>query len=791
MAGRETEQSLKDRSGGLLAVRLDISGVVQGVGFRPHVYRLASEAGLKGWVRNTGSGVEIHVEGLQGELDRFCAAVQTQAPPLARISSLKRAPSRATGHSDFRILVSQNRNPGSTQMSPDVAMCADCQRELFDPGDRRYRYPFINCTNCGPRFTIIAGLPYDRPATSMSTFEMCADCRAEYQDPRDRRFHAQPVACPECGPQVWLEAVGARLSSGEDAIQAARRALAEGQILALKGLGGFHLACDAFNSQAVARLRDRKARQSKALAVMFSDITAVDQHCYLSEPSRRLLLEPSRPIVVLSRRPDSAISDLVAPDQASLGAMLPYTPLHALLLEPGPGVPSALIMTSGNRASLPIVADNQSAREELAGVADLMLMHDREIVARCDDSVIRADSEREIPIRRSRGLAPLPLRLPMESPPILAVGAEQKNAFALTRGQEAFVSQHIGELTSYESLSSVAAAIEHLQDVLRIAPQVIACDLHPDYLSTRYAQERGGENDLVRVQHHHAHIAALMAEHEMPIGDRVIGIAFDGTGYGSDGAVWGGEVLNATYSEFERSLHLNYVPLPGAEAAVREPWRMAIAWLLACEIPLSGDLAPVAAAGQARLTLIKRQIETDLNSPMTSSMGRLFDAAASIVGLCQQADYEAQAAIRLEAVVDPAEPGEYPFAIADGKLDFRPCIAALVEDERRGEAVGRMAARFHRTVARAVLEACRAIRASQAISRVGLSGGVWQNAALLQLTIPLLEADRFDVLLHRALPPNDGGICVGQAAVAAVLGGGRISSSASEQQTQTRAREGI
>lgn len=771
----------------LRGARIDITGVVQGVGFRPFVYGLAQRYGLTGWVCNTSSGVEIEVDGTGEALRGFEAALLAELPPLARIDSFETRERPPDGFTAFEIRPSRPE-PGAFQpISPDVAVCDDCLRELFDPADRRHRYPFINCTNCGPRFTIIRDIPYDRPLTTMANFPLCDACAAEYHDPCDRRFHAQPVACPICGPHVWLETTAGEIGlTHEEAIQATRRLLAEGRIVAVKGLGGFHLACDAANPAAVAELRRHKLRVDKPFAVMLPDIDAVRRHCVTSPADEELLLSRARPIVILPRRPDSPIAREVAPGQDHIGVMLPYTPLHYLLLERADGCPEALVMTSGNLSEEPIAYTNDKARDRLAQLADASLLHNRDIHTRCDDSVMRvitvtghaSSMDLTVPIRRSRGYAPFPVRLPWRSatsnvaPPILATGAELKNTFCLTRDDYAFLSHHIGDMENYETLCAFEEGVAHLERLFRVVPEAIAYDLHPDYMATRYALDRATREGLpaVGVQHHHAHIAAGMAEHGLS-GDRpVIGVAFDGTGYGDDGAIWGGEFLIADYGGYERAAHLRYVPLPGGDKAVREPWRVALAWLAAAGLDWAEDLPPVGYAheqGGHRLDLLRRQIDLGLNAPPTSSMGRLFDAAAALAGVRPVVNYEAQAAIEFEALVDPQETAAYEFAIDGLIIDPTPLWQALVADRRGGVPAGRIAARVHNGIARMVLIVCQKLHEVYQLNEVVLSGGVWQNMTLLRLTLNLLEAEHFTVYTHQQVPPNDGGLALGQAAVAA------------------------
>jgi hydrogenase maturation protein HypF len=753
-------------------VRIHITGVVQGVGFRPFVYSLAQRHAIRGWVRNTSAGVEIEAAGAPSSLEAFVAGLRQEAPPLARIDDVQVADSQPDGDTEFRILPSQAVEGAFQPISPDVGLCADCLRELRDPADRRYRYPFINCTNCGPRFTIIDDIPYDRPNTTMRAFPMCDDCAREYHDPADRRFHAQPVACPVCGPQVWFEVEGQPLAERMEALQAARRMLADGGILAVKGLGGFHLAVDATRPDAVARLRQRKLRVDKAFAVMLPDLEAIERHCELDDVARAQLSGWERPIVILPRRADSTVAPEVAPGQDTLGVLLPYTPLHHLLMEPAPGFPEALVMTSGNRSEEPIAFEDDQARAMLAPLADGFLMHDRPIRTRCDDSVLRIAAGDVFPLRRARGFAPYPVHLPQAVPPLLGAGAELKNTFCLTREGYAFLSHHIGDLENYETLESFERGIAHLERLFRIQPQAIACDLHPDYLATRYAQERSAREGLplVSVQHHHAHIAAAMAEHRLPVDSEVLGISLDGTGYGEDGTIWGGEFLRATYGGYERLGHLLPVPMPGGDQAVRQPWRMALAWLQACGLPWEADLPPVQAAGE-RLPAIESMLAPGsplrAMQPLTSSMGRLFDAAASLAGVRHQVNYEAQAAIEFEAAIEPDMGEGYPVDLLDGVFDPTPMLAALVADVRRGASIGAIAWCFHRGVAEALIDLCQALRRTTGLEDVVLSGGVWQNVTLLELVLPRLTESGMRPIIHRKVPANDGGIALGQVAVAA------------------------
>jgi hydrogenase maturation protein HypF len=761
----------------LAGASIHITGIVQGVGFRPFVYGLATRLALTGWVRNTSAGVDISVDGTRDSLECFLRALRDETPPLARIDEFQVIQKQPNGFSSFEIVHSQAIPEAFQPISPDVSICPDCLRELFDPNDRRYRYPFINCTNCGPRFTIIQDIPYDRPKTTMAPFEMCPACAAEYHNPLDRRFHAQPVACPDCGPQVWLETDGSPEQKTENAILETRLLLAQGKIVAVKGLGGFHLACDATNLEAVSELRHRKLRVDKPFALMLPDLETVEKHCALNDTERELLLSRERPIVILEKRPNSPIVAEVAPGQSTLGVMLPYTPLHYLLLERQPGYPEALVMTSGNLSEEPIATDNSEARERLASLADAFLMHNREIHTRCDDSVMRVLNPSQIssnrhhtsmyPLRRARGYAPFPIRLPWKLTSILATGAELKNTFCLTRDHYAFLSHHIGDLENYETLRSFEEGVVHFERLFRVKPEAIAYDLHPNYLSTRYGLTRAEREGLpaVGVQHHHAHIAACMAENGFEGNKPVIGVAFDGTGYGDDGAIWGGEILLSDYAQYQRVYHLAYVPLPGGDKAIREPWRMALAWLEHAGLEWAEDLPPVR-QDPLELSVLRHQLQSGLNAPPTSSMGRLFDAISALAGVRQQVNYEAQAAIELEALADPDEVGVYPLEISDEVIDPTPLIQAAVMDLRRGLPVGKIAARFHNGLAGMVLQVCQRLRAHFGVTEVVLSGGVWQNMTLLTRAEALLGRAGFAVYVHRQVPANDGGLALGQAMIA-------------------------
>jgi len=743
-----------------------VTGIVQGVGFRPFVYRLARNHNLAGWVCNTSRGVEIQVAGPPETLETFVRQLSADAPALARIEAVTALEAEPWGQEGFRILDSQSLAGTEAMIPADVSTCGDCFREIMDPGDRRFHYPFTNCTNCGPRFTIIREVPYDRLRTTMAPFAMCHRCRGEYQDPEDRRFHAEPTACPDCGPLVWLEENRGRIEA--EALQAAGRLLQAGKIVAVKGLGGFHLAADARSWAAVSALRERKGRVAKPFAVMVRDLAEAELLGELGDPEKFLLLSPERPIVLVQRREKGPVSPLVAPGNNYLGLMLPYTPLHLLLFE---HAPPALVMTSGNLSEEPLVFTNEGARTRLSALADALLLHNRDIQAPCDDSVVRPlNGGTVVPIRRARGFVPRPVNLPLETPPVLGVGAEQKNTFCLAWGSTAVLSQHLGDLDTAETFDYYRYAIRHFASLCRQEPTVIAHDLHPQYLSTRYALEQEGVS-LVGVQHHHAHIAACLAENGRT--EKCIGLALDGTGYGPDGTVWGGEILVADLADFSRAGHLAPVRLPGGEAAVRDPGRMAAAYLHAAY----GD-GFAEAAGRLGLffspfeeRVLRRQLDTGLNSPLTSSAGRLFDGVAAALGVCRDRTYEGQPAVELEMVADPEEEGFYhvPLNLEEEPLvlDTPALFRSVVEDYWSGTGVDKIAARFHNSLVRLLGAACTEVRARTGLSLAALSGGVFQNALIFTKLRRSLEDLGFEVLIHNLVPPNDGGISLGQVAVAA------------------------
>ncbi|MGJ6960292.1 carbamoyltransferase HypF [Streptosporangium sp. G11] len=784
-----------------IRVGIRIEGIVQGVGFRPHIHSLARRLGVSGWVGNDDRGVFIEAEGDPGDVERFQVSLRDQAPPLAAIHRVTATAMPVRGERGFRIVASRGGNHRVTLVSPDVATCDDCLAELFDPADRRHRHPFVNCTNCGPRFTIIRDVPYDRPATTMAGFAMCGECEREYLDPSDRRFHAQPICCPACGPVLRLLDGGLRRedsdahrpgagrtgddpdpcgpdgdgsrgpgpNGGADPIEAAVKVLRAGGVLAVKGLGGYHLAVDATNEEAARTLRSRKRRQDRPFAVMVPDLRAARALCELDADGERLLTGPQRPIVLLPRRPGAAVAGAVAPGDRRLGLMLPYTPIHHLLAAE---LARPYVLTSGNLSDEPIAYRDGDALVRLAGVADAFLTHDRPIHVRADDSVLLVTPGRTLPLRRSRGYAPEPLRLSPPAPrPVLACGAELKSTFCLARRGHAFVSPHIGDLENYETLRSFTEGIEHLGRLLGITPRLVAHDLHPEYLSTKYALdlEVPGSVDLTGVQHHHAHIASCLADNRES--GPVIGVAFDGLGYGTDGTIWGGEFLVADLVGFTRAGRLAPVPMPGGTAAIRQPWRMAAAHLHAAYGDTLPEGLPVRARHGSRWDEVVAVAEAGTNSPLTSSAGRLFDAVAAILGLRDTAGYEGQAAIALEQCADPAERGAYPARIADEgplvTIQVADLVRAVVEDTRAGAVPALVAARFHNGLATATARVCGRLREDTGLGTVALSGGVFQNRLLLDGLTAALRLRGLQVLTHRAVPPNDGGISFGQAAVAA------------------------
>ncbi|MBI4867114.1 MAG: carbamoyltransferase HypF [Candidatus Wallbacteria bacterium] len=745
-----------------------VRGVVQGVGFRPFVHELAGRLGLSGWVKNLGSEVRIEVEGDEAGLDEFVKELTRSAPPLARIASVECEERAALGARGFVIESSSAHEGGTVLLPPDVATCDDCLRELFDPGDRRYQYPFLNCTQCGPRLTIVRQAPYDRERTSMVGFPMCTECRAEYDDPSDRRFHAQPVACPACGPRLRLLDAGGAPIASEDLLGHVAGMIAAGSIVAVKGLGGYHLVCDAASAEAVERLRERKHRPSKAFAVAVAELEGARRLCELTAVEETALLSARRPIVLATRRPGAPVAAAVAPGSPYLGVMLPSTPLQHLLLRATGG--GTLVMTSGNRADEPVAIDDAEALERLRGIADAFLANDRPILRRADDSVVRAVSETIVPIRRARGHAPEPVPLARPCPaPILAVGGQLKSVFALGQERNAFLSPHIGDLGGYVAWKSFTDTLVSWERLLAIEPGAVAHDLHPDYASTQYAVARARESGLpaIAVQHHHAHLASCLAENQAA--GPAIGVVFDGAGLGPDGAVWGGEFLVGDLLSAERRAHLRYTPMPGGDGAVREPWRMAAAYLTEAQESLSELERRV---GSGPVGTIRSMLTRRVNCPLTSSVGRLFDAISSLAGLGDAASFEGEAAMRLEWLATglPAD-GLYPFELdaAGGALvaDLRPAVRAIAADGRRGAAPAAIARRFHSTLVELVVAVCLRLRSEGAPAAVALTGGVFQNAILAAECRASLQDAGFRVYSHALVPPNDGGLCLGQLAIAA------------------------
>jgi hydrogenase maturation protein HypF len=754
--------------------RIEVRGIVQGVGFRPFVYRVAKRCDVRGWVLNSSDGVVIEAEG--GDIRLFLTILRTELPPLARIDRLNITDQPLRGDQDFVIQHSLAVSGHFALAPPDVATCPDCTADFTSRDNRRFGYPFTNCTNCGPRYTIIRDVPYDRPNTTMAEFRMCARCQAEYEDPLNRRFHAEPIACPDCGPSLALlsgeflsSGAAPRFGSGHESaeiLDRARRLLREGQILAIKGLGGFHIACDATNESAVGLLRERKRRSGKAFAIMVTSAAAAERFCILTDADRALLEGPRRPIVLLPRRADSPIAQSTAPGNARLGLMLPYTPLHHLLFDESLG---ALVMTSGNMSEEPIVSRNEEAWARLHKLADHFLLHNRAIQTRVDDSVFQIFEGREYPVRRSRGYAPDPIALATPGlPEVLACGGELKNTFCLIKDPYAILSQHIGDLENLETMEFFRETLEHLRRFFRVSPVAVAHDLHPGYLSTRFALQESGL-PAIGVQHHHAHIASCMADNGIEA--KVIGVALDGTGYGTDGKIWGGEFLVCDFLDFKRCGHLRYIPLAGGDSGVRQPWRSALAYLRDTfgEGALSLPLALFRDVPAKHVRVVDAMITRNIQTVATSSCGRLFDAVSSLAGIRHETTYEGQAAIELEAVASSGS-GVYPFVIEDGdpfQIDLRPLIEGVVRDITGGVAIGEISARFHFTMAHVIADACDRMRGSHGLTRVCLSGGTFQNLRLLGHTAPLLRERGFEVFTHRQVPTNDGGLALGQALIAA------------------------
>jgi len=751
-----------------------VQGIVQGVGFRPFVFNLATSLGLAGFVRNQAGMVAIEVEGERAALERFLRDLADHAPPLATIDHISWEARRPTGNSTFYIDSSKSASSSDVFISPDIAPCAECLAEMLDPDNRRFRYPFLNCTNCGPRLTIICGAPYDRPLTTMAAFTMCDRCRSEYEDPLNRRFHAQPTCCAACGPRLQLLDEDGKALPVDDPLGFFVSAILAGKVGALKGLGGYHLVCDAGNSAAVTALRQRKHREEKPFAVMVRDVATVSEICSLSPDESQVLASPRRPIVLLQKRSPCPVAVDVAPGNAWLGVMLPYTPLHYLLIDSV--APAVLVMTSGNRADEPIAYQDSEAVQRLCGIANLFLVHDRPINVRCDDSVTRIVDGLEMPVRRSRGYAPQPIGLPFDCPfPILALGGQLKGAFAFGRKRHAFLSHHLGDLDNYEAYRAFEKDVALYQQLLDTRPQLLVHDMHPDYATTRYARNRPEQmqTELLTVQHHHAHMASCMAENLL--NETVIGVSFDGTGFGTDGAIWGGEFLVGNYRHFQRAGHLRYVGMPGGDQAIRQPWRMAVAHLLdaAIECPI---LAARVLPNQTRMAA--HMLERGLNCPMTSSVGRLFDAVATLAGVRDAVAYEGQAAVELEQHALLVQPdGAYAFEIEACAqaipmvVDTRPLIREVASDVRGRVEVAVIARRFHSALVNIVTTVCVRLRDRTRINAITLSGGVFLNQLLISEVCARLKGEDFRVYRHRQVPPNDGGLSLGQLAVAAACSG--------------------
>lgn len=746
--------------------KLLINGIVQGVGFRPTVYNYAQKYSLKGWVLNASHGVEIELHGEPEQIQAFIRELRSNPPRMARIDTFEQSDLPFKPFQSFTIVESVDDPADFLPVSPDLNVCPDCLKELFTPTDRRFRYPFINCTNCGPRFSIVRAIPYDRPNTSMAGFPLCPDCEKEYHDPADRRFHAQPVACPVCGPRIWLQIGNKSKAEGENALQDARKLLAEGKILAIKGLGGFHLACDATNLNAVNQLRLRKKRSGKPFALMAPDLETIRLYARVNPDEEELLTSVQAPIVLLQlTSAGSRLAKIVAPDQNTLGFMLPYTPLHHLLLEKAEGFPSVLVMTSANLSEEPIVTQNDQAVKRMAGIADAFLMHNRPIETRIDDSVASIFRGERYFSRRARGYAPNPIQLAQSCPPSLACGTHLKNTFTLAREKYAFVSHHIGDLDNQETWDAYVSAIDHYQQIFRIKPELIACDLHPDYLATRYALDLSAKKNLplIKVQHHHAHISSCLADNSWDSNEPVIGLSFDGTGYGTDGKIWGGEVFLANYRGFERRFHLQYLPLPGGEASIKKPARLALGYLAALDLlDRSQNLSPTNFLSEIEQQVVINQVRTGFNTPLNSSMGRLFDAVAALIGLYQEISYEAQNAICLEAAADTQTDQAYELPNDGDEILLKPLFTQIIADLRHSQPVSVIAARFHNTISRLAVDCAKAVRRQTGVNIVAISGGVWQNKRLLENTIPALEEDGFRVLWHHQVPTNDGGVSLGQ-----------------------------
>ncbi len=750
-------------------IRCNVQGIVQGVGFRPFVYRLALQHNLSGFVENTSKGVYIEIQGEERDIDSFLDDLKNSPPPLALISSIELDEIPLIRETIFEIRKSSADDERQTLISPDICVCEDCLKEMWNPDDRRYRYPFINCTNCGPRYTIIMDIPYDRHMTTMKKFTMCELCQKEYDDPNNRRFHAQPNACWRCGPTLTLCDIDGNPIESSDPVLDTITLLKDGHIIAIKGLGGFHLAVDATNNGAVKRLRKRKYREEKPFAIMVKDLQSALKIAYIDEKEKESLISPRRPIVLLKKRSSHGLSPQVAPRNRYFGVMLPYTPLHYLIMDGGF---KALVMTSGNISEEPINIDNEEAFQNLKGIADYFLVHNRDIYLRSDDSIVRVIDGRERQIRRSRGYVPVPIFLHeqlKEMPSVLGLGAELKNTVCLTKENRAFISQHVGDMENLETYNFFRLTIEHLKHILEIEPDVIGCDLHPDYLSTVYAREQD-DYPVVYVQHHHAHLVSCLAENRVL--DPAIGITLDGTGYGSDGNIWGGEVLVGDLVSFERVAHLDYAPLPGGDMATKFIWRMGLSYLYTTfgENLFDLDIQFIRRLDQKEAQVVLRMIKKRINTPLTSSMGRLFDAVSAILGIRDRIRYEGQGAMELEMCQNMREKGSYEYSIREeGEeliIDTRPIVEDIVKDIIKGISRGRISRRFHNSIIDVFIDVCLKIRDWKDINHVALSGGAFQNRTLLEGMRRGLENKGFNVYTHSLVPTNDGGISLGQAVCA-------------------------
>ncbi len=749
----------------IVRIKISISGIVQGVGFRPFVFRLASEHHLGGYVLNDPEGVEIEIEGTLEKINQFLVALTREKPPRARIDSIRVSFLDPIGERSFSIKESRGKSRRTVLISPDIATCEECIQEIFDPSNRRFRYPFTNCTNCGPRYTIIKDIPYDRANTTMDVFVMCDECASEYGDPLNRRFHAEPNACWKCGPQVVLRDDSGNVIQCDDPIEEAKRLLRQGMIVAVKGLGGFHLAVDACNEEAVEKLRLRKRRERKPFAVMIKDVVEAERFVIISDTERKVLLESTRPIVLLSKREGCGIAESVAPGNRRLGVMLPYTPVHHLLLNEG--LP-ALVMTSGNISEEPIAIDLEDGLRRLKGIADYYLDHNREILARCDDSVVRVFNDECIFLRRSRGWVPLPITIDRSPAPILACGADLKNTIAVTRGNQVFLSQHIGDLEDFETSVFFKKTVDHLVKILEVNPRVVAFDLHPDYFSRRFAENFGADS-AIGVQHHHAHIASCLGEKGLE--GPVIGFAFDGTGYGEDGTIWGGEMLIADRQGYQRIGHLEQVYIPGGEVAIKNPWRMALAhvWNAFGERIDIEEVSRLVGREKSELELVISMIRSGFNSPKTSSCGRLFDGISSLCGLCELVHYEGQGAVELEMAADRSVREAYGVDLDRGEniiVRTAGLIEQVLNDLRRGEQAGVVSMKFHNWLAEAINLAAIEAGRRTGIKMVALSGGCFQNEILLSSAVEKLRKSGFQTIYNTIVPPNDGGIAFGQVIVA-------------------------